>query len=87
MGQLTEMNPHQFADHLRSLGRRRAYLLYESDSRTFQSSHPALQQLADRLGVRRVAADAHPTGRIPRRRPRPAQRGKVWLMMNGWRIN
>ena len=59
MGQLTEMNPHQFADHLRSLGRRRAYLLYESDSRTFQPSHPAIQQLADRLASVSRGSDAH----------------------------
>jgi glutamate dehydrogenase/leucine dehydrogenase len=59
MGQLAEMNPHQFADHLRSLGRRRAYLVYESDSRTFQPSHPALQQLADRLASVSRGADAH----------------------------
>ena len=59
MGQLAEMNPQQFADHLRSLGRRRAYLVYEADSRTFQPSHPALQPLADRLSPNRCGADAH----------------------------
>jgi glutamate dehydrogenase/leucine dehydrogenase len=53
------MNPHQFADHLRSLGRRRAYLVHEPESRTYQPSHPALQQLADRLARESRAEDAH----------------------------
>jgi glutamate dehydrogenase/leucine dehydrogenase len=53
------MSPHQFADHLRSLGRRRAYLVYEFDPRTFQPSHPALQQLADRLASDPRGAEPH----------------------------
>jgi glutamate dehydrogenase/leucine dehydrogenase len=53
------MNPQQFADHLRSLGRRRAYLVYEPESRTFHPSHPELQQLADRLVFDRRDAAAH----------------------------
>jgi glutamate dehydrogenase/leucine dehydrogenase len=53
------MNPQQFADHLHSLGRRRAYLVYEADSRTFQPSNPALQQLADYLSSNRCGAAAH----------------------------
>jgi leucine dehydrogenase len=57
--QLTEMTPQQFAGHLRSLGSRRAFLVYESDSRTFQPSHPSLQPLADRLASESRGSDTH----------------------------
>jgi len=53
------MTPQQFAGHLRSLGRRRAFLVYEPDSRTFQPSHPALQALADRLVCDSHGEEAH----------------------------
>jgi len=59
VGRLVEINPQQFADHLRSLGRRRAFLIYEPDSRTFHPSHPELQQLCDRLAFGRCDAESH----------------------------
>jgi glutamate dehydrogenase/leucine dehydrogenase len=56
---LLDLSPQQFADQLRSLGRRRAYLIYEPASRTFHPSHPTLQQLADRLVSDPCCAEAH----------------------------